>query len=158
MSNLRDIRTPADPQDFESLYDRPAKPPLDFRIIKSGGTLRFEFQDFAGIPERDPTVAYRAYFIPESVASLTERGKLDVRRAALRLGRLAVAVPASGRGEWVSGTDPTYYGADGFFLAVGVNRRNVESEPTIPYVPSGADTGGISISLGGNNYFPGGWL
>lgn len=132
----RDIRTPADPQDFESLYDRPARPPRDFRVTKDAGStmLIFQFQDFSGIPEREPTVGYRAYYVPASVATAVEMGQLARRRAALRLGRLAAEVSASGRGEWIKTTStdlPSPVG--GFFMAVGVNRRGVESEPTLAY-------------------------
>ncbi len=136
MSNLRDIRTPADPQDFESLYDRPARPPRDFRVKqdKLGTLVVFEFQDFSGIPEREPTVGYRAYYVPATVATATEMGQLQRRQAALRLGRLAAEVSASGRGEWIKTTtadipDPI----GGFYIACGVNRRGVESDPTLAY-------------------------
>lgn len=132
---LRDIRTPADPQDFESLYDRPAKPPKDFRVESDmATTVTFLFQDFSGIPEREPTVSYRAYYIPATVATATEMGQLARRSAALRLGRLVAEVSASGRGEWIrraSSDFPTKTG--GFYIAVGVNRRGVESDPTLAF-------------------------
>lgn len=135
-SFVRDVRTPADPQDFESLYDRPARPPRDFRVTtdKAATTLIFQFQDFSGIPEREPTVGYRAYYVPASVATAIEMGQLARRRAALRLGRLSAEVSSSGRGEWIkaSSTDLPAL-PNGFFLAVGVNRRGVESEPTLAY-------------------------
>ena len=107
---LRDIRTPADPQDFESLYDRPARPPRDFRVTKDGGStvVIFQFQDFSGIPERDPTVGYRAYYIPASVATAAEMGQLARRKAALRLGRLAAEASASARSRRVSVRDATH--------------------------------------------------
>ena len=134
---LRDIRTPADPQDFESLYDRPAKPPRDFRVKKDATSTLcvFEFQDFAGIPEREPTVGYRAYYIPASVATAAEMGALAKRRAALRLGRLAASVSSSGRGEWIRASSPDYVDttAAGWFIACGVNRRGVESDPTLAF-------------------------
>lgn len=133
---LRDVRTPADPQDFESLYDRSARPPRDFRVKqdKLGSMVVFEFQDFSGIPEREPTVEYRAYYVPASVATATEIGNLQKRKAALRLGRMVASVSASGRGEWISTTstaipDPV----GGWYIAVGVNRRGVESDPTLAY-------------------------
>lgn len=132
---LRDVRTPADPQDFETLYDRPAKPPRDFRVSKDGGsTLAIcEFQDYSGVPERDPTVEYRAYFVPASAATAREIGQLQRRFAAVRIGRLVASVSASGRGEWVQTSSTDTAGLKGFYLAVGVNRRGVESEPTIAY-------------------------
>lgn len=137
MRVLRDIRTPADPQDFESLYDRPARPPRDFRVSKDvGNTLCiFEFQDFAGVAERDSTVEYRAYFVPLSVATGAEIGNLAKRRAALRLGRLCGAVSSSGKGEWIKLSSPDFAGVKGYFMACGVNRRGSESEPTLA-VPS----------------------
>jgi hypothetical protein len=132
---VRDIRTPADPQDFESLYDRPARPPRDFRVTTDGvSTMTFLFQDFSGIPERESTVGYRAYHVPASVATAAEMGQLARRRAALRLGRLVAEVSASGRGEWIrlaSSDFPTATG--GFYIAVGINRRGVESDPTLAY-------------------------
>lgn len=147
MKYTRDVRTPADPQDFESLYDRPAKPPRDFRVVKADGTLTFEFQDFSGTPERDPTVAYRAYFVPASAATAKEMGQPTVRAAALRLARLAASVQAGQRGEWVRTSDAKYHDEAGSFLAVGVNRRNVESEPTIAYVAVAPTSGGIVVVL-----------
>lgn len=136
MSGLtRDVRTPADPQDFETLYDRAAKPPRDFRVKKDGGStlVIFEFQDYSGTPERDPTVEYRAYFIPASAATLSEVGTLARRIAAVRVGSMAASVPASGRGEWIRTSSADFAGKAGYYCAVGVNRRGVESEPTLAY-------------------------
>jgi hypothetical protein len=137
----RDIRTPADPQDFESLYDRPGRPPRDFRVTQdlAGTRCIFEFQDFTGVAERDPTVEYRAYFVPLSVATAAEIGNLAKRRAALRLGRLCGSVSTSGKGEWIKLSSPDFAVIYGYFMAVGVNRRGSESEPTLafpsPYNP-----------------------
>lgn len=130
---LRDIRTPADPQDFETLYDRAALPPRDFKVTMDTGDSNrvLEFQDYSGVVERDPTVEYRAYFVPGSVATALELGKMDTRKAALRLGRLAASVPASGKGEWIKASSKDFRGQDGWYMAVGVNRRGVESEPTL---------------------------
>ncbi len=136
MTNLRDVRTPADPQDFESLYDRAAKPPRDFRVAKglTDTVCIFRFQDYSGIPSRDPTVEYRAYYIPASVATAAEMGLLVRRQAALQIGRLCASVPATGKGEWIEKSSPDQVApGGGFFLAVGVNRRGIESEPTIAY-------------------------
>jgi hypothetical protein len=129
----RDFRTPADPQDFETLHDKAARPPRDFRVKKDAGStvVIFEFQDYSSISERDSTVEYRAYHVPASVATLREIGTLARRRAALAVGRLAASVPASGKGEWVKVTTLDFVGDSGFYLAVGVNRRGVESEPTL---------------------------
>lgn len=131
----RDFRTPADPQDFETLYDRPAKPPRDFRVTKDvGDTICiFQFQDFNAPPEREPTVEYRAYFVPLSVASAEEIGNLKRRLAALRVGRLAATVAAAGRGEWIKLSSPDFANLEGWFLAVGVNRRGVESDQTLAF-------------------------
>lgn len=136
MTNLRDFRTPADPQDFETLYDRAASPPRDFKVTKDvGNTLCiFEFKDFTGVSERDPTVEYRAYFIPISIA-LTSReiGNLKKRLAALRVGRLCGSVSATGRGEWIKLSSADFANLEGWFVAVGVNRRGVESDPTLAF-------------------------
>jgi len=131
----RDIRTPADPQDFESLYDRPAKPPRDFRVLEDGAStlLIFEFQDFSGALDRQPTVGYKAYFVPLSAASRVEIGGSETRKAALRIGRLCGSVSCSGKGEWIRLSSPDFAGEKGFFIAVGVNRRGVESDPTVAY-------------------------
>lgn len=135
MNLPRDIRTPADPQDFESLYDRPAKPPRDFRVTKDAGSTVciFEFQDVSTPPEREPTVEYRAYFVPSSVATAAEIGNLQKRRAAIRLGRLCGSVTTSGRGEWIKLSSPDFANLPGWFMAVGTNRRGSESEPTLAY-------------------------
>lgn len=135
MRQTRDIRTPADPQDFEALYDRPARPPRDFRVTKDVGdtVCIFQFQDFAGIAERDPTVEYRAYFIPLSAATISEIGILAKRQAALRVGRLCGSVSTSGKGEWVKLSSPDFANISGYFMAVGVNRRGSESEPTLAF-------------------------
>ena len=136
MSNIRDIRTPADPEDFESLYDRPAKPPRDFKVIKglAGTVCVFKFQDYSGIPSRDPTVSYRAYYVPIGISAAGGIGTLQKRMAALQIGRLCASVPATGKGEWLEVSSPDQVATlGGFFLAVGVNRRGVESEPTVPY-------------------------
>lgn len=132
-AKTRDIRTPADPQDFESVYDRPAKPPRDFRVTKDTGDHGrvFEFQDYSGTVERDPTVEYRAYFVPSSAATALEIGNLQKRQAALKLGRLAASVSATGKGEWIKYSSTDFGQTEGWFLAVGVNRRGVESEPTL---------------------------
>ena len=136
MKFTRDIRTPADPQDFESLYDRPPKPPRDFRVTKdAGGTVCiFQFQDFSGTPERDATVAYRAYFVPASVATREQMGLLARRQGALQIGHLCATVPVTGKGGWITQSSPDQVATPGgFFLAVGVNRRGVESEPTMAF-------------------------
>jgi hypothetical protein len=131
----RDFRTPADPQDFETLHDKAARPPRDFRVTKDAGNtlVILEFQDYSSVSERDSTVEYRAYYVPSSAATLAEIGTLARRRAALAVGRLAGSVPASGKGEWVKVSTPDFAGQTGFYLAVGVNRRGVESEPTLAY-------------------------
>lgn len=137
----RDVRTPADPQDFESLVDRPAKPPRDFSVTKdAGGTVVIcQFQDSASPTDRAPTVEYRAYFVPASCGTAAEMGTIARRQAAVRVGRFAASVPTTGRGEWIKSTSTDFANVAGFFLAVGVNRRGVESEPTIavpsPYNP-----------------------
>lgn len=138
MKTLRDIRTPADPQDFESLFDRPALPPRDFRVTKDAGNTLciFEFQDFSGTFDRQPTVEYRAYFVPLTAASVVEIGNSAKRRAAIRIGRLCASVTAGGRGEWLKMSSPDFVTTPpdgGWFMAVGVNRRGVESEATIAY-------------------------
>jgi hypothetical protein len=136
LSPLRDVRTPADPQDFESLYDRAAKPPRDFKVMKgqSDTVCVFRFQDYSGTPSRDPTVEYRAYWVPSSVATAAQIGTLERRKAALQIGRLVASVPATGKGEWIEKTSTDQVASPGgFFIACGVNRRGIESEPTIAY-------------------------
>lgn len=133
MRTTRDIRTPADPQDFESTFDRVARPPRDFRVRKDTGDhgRTFEFQDHVADPARDDTVEYRAYFVPSSLATVAEINNPEKRRAALRIGRLAASVPTSGKGEWIKTSSTDFGQTDGWFLAVGVNRRGVESDPTL---------------------------
>lgn len=135
MKFTRDVRTPADPQDFESLYDRPARPPRDFRVTKNAGNTLciFEFQDFSSPPDREPTVEYRAYFVPDSVATAAEIGDPRKRKSAIRLGRLACSATTSGRGEWIKLSSPDFAGLKGWYMACGVNRRGNESEPTLAY-------------------------
>lgn len=140
MKTTRDFRTPADSQDFETLYDRAAKPPLDFKVLPDTGAsfVVLQFKDFSGVPERDPTVKYKAYFVPFSVATLRELGVSATRQAAIKLAKFAGEVSTNGRGEWLTvqvKSLPEYGPAPfgGYFLAVGVNRRGVESEPTLPY-------------------------
>lgn len=136
MRQTRDIRTPADPQDFETLYDRAAAPPRDFKVTKDAGATLciFEFKDFTGVVERNPTVEYRAYFIPDTITR-AEMNDLRKRLAALRLGRLAASVSATGRGEWIRLSSPDFATTayKGWFIAVGVNRRGVESDPTLAW-------------------------
>ena len=139
-SFTRDVRTPADPQDFESLYDRPARPPRDFRVKldSTGAFLVFDFQDYSGIVERDPTVEYRAYYVPATIGTAAEMGNTKHRLAAFRLGRMCASTPASGKGEWISVPNSnynfTFTKETGWFLACGVNRRGVESEPTLAFL------------------------
>ena len=139
--SLRDVRTPADPQDFESLYDRPAKPPRGFSVTKDvgGTTVICQFQDYAEPASRASTSGYRAYFVPASCGTAAEMWTVARRAAAVKVGRLAASVPATGRGEWIKVTSVDFVGKEGFYLAVGINRRGVESEPTIafpsPYNP-----------------------
>lgn len=134
---IRDFRTPADPQDFETLFDRAARPPRDFRVTKNAGNTLciFALQDFTAEPERSPTVSYRAYFVPLSAAAANGLGTLATRLAAAKLGLLCANVASTGRGEWIKLSSPDYATVKGYFLAVGVNRRGVESEPTMA-VPS----------------------
>lgn len=135
MSPLRDFRTPADPQDFESLYNKGARPPRDFRVTKDAGSSLciFQFQDFSGALDRDPTVGYKAYFVPLAMASVAQVGKPENRQAAICAGRVAAPVSANGRGEWITLSSPDFAGLKGHYIAVGVNRRGIESEPTIAF-------------------------
>ena len=68
------------------------------------------------------------------MATTTEMGLLARRRAALQIGRMCASVSATGKGEWLKISSPDQVATlGGFFLATGVNRRGVESEPTIAY-------------------------
>ena len=105
-------------------------------MAKSADSLScvFRFQDYSAIPSRNTTVEYRAYYVPPSVGTAMELGQLARRQAAVQIGRLAASVPATGKGEWLEQSSPDQVATPGgFFLAVGVNRRGIESEPTIAY-------------------------
>lgn len=129
----RDVRTPADPQDFETEVKRSPRPPKDAKWVSdaNGDTLKiFEWDEV-----RPDTVSYRIYFLSNSQfdALASYRGLLGGFRAS----RLVTSVSTSSRGESIQVpllTFPVVKGVagstvNGWAFIVGVNRFGDESDP-----------------------------
>lgn len=64
----RDVRVPADPQDFETTLSRPPVAPLDFGVTASGENLIVQILEPSASETRVPNVGYRVIYVPRSFA------------------------------------------------------------------------------------------
>jgi hypothetical protein len=123
-----DVRTPADPEDFETTQSRGALPPVEFSIASGASANTFTIRDRQYPAQRAPTVAYRIYFLP---AAFAPGGVLTgvQRTAGQRVASLVAEVKAPGRGADLTVTDTQFVGQEGYYYCVGVSRRELESAP-----------------------------
>ncbi len=89
----RDVRAPADPQDFETTLSRGAVPPREFSVKREGDVLVLEVLEATATPGRAANTAYRIVYVPRALAPLgvLEPGKLGGMAA---LGETVAVLPA----------------------------------------------------------------
>jgi hypothetical protein len=128
---IRDIRTPADPQDYETTESRGALPPVEFSVSTDpnfGVFNRLTIRDRQFPAQRAPTVSYRIYFLPGEFAP-SGLGSAKVRTAGQKVASLVADVKAPGRGADLEATDLQFFGRPGYYYCVGVSRRGQETLP-----------------------------
>jgi hypothetical protein len=136
---IRDIRTPADPQDQQSTDSNTALPPAEFTVAKGTTFNLLMIQDRQGPQDRVPTVSYRVYFMPAAFAP-TSHGTsnnvphpvvmgTEVRAAGRNVASLVADIKAPALGTVLSINDPVNFGKAGYYYCVGVNRISVEAPP-----------------------------
>lgn len=133
----REIRTPADVQDFQTSFQRSAKFGLDVTAWKDDAkkTFKVTVQDYLHEDGRFDTVAYKLYYFPYEVPSVNFNiGNASTAKAAAAAGRLIGSMDAHG-GDIVTFEYSIYYGRQGYYFVTGVNREGRESSPSTP-VPS----------------------
>jgi len=130
-SGIRDIRIPADPQDYETTESRSALPPVEFSVFADptlGFLNRLTIKDRQYPAQRAPTTSYRVYFLPSEFAPAgLAPGKLRV--AGQKVASLVADVKAPGRGSDLVHTDIQFSGQPGYYYCVGVSRRDLEAPP-----------------------------
>ncbi len=128
MKHYADVRTPADPEDFETTQWRSALPPVEFSASTGATATTFTITDRQYPPERGPTVSYRVYFLPKEYAPSAATTALQ-RVAGQRVASLVAEVKAPGRGSDLTVTDSQFYGQQGYYYCVGVSRQGIEAPP-----------------------------
>jgi hypothetical protein len=125
----RDIRIPADPQDYETTESRSALPPVEFSIAVNP-TLAplntFRIKDRQYPAQRAPTVSYRIYFLPSQFAP-SGLSPTKLRAAGQKVAYFVADVKAPGRGTDLTVTDIQFSGTPGYYYCVGVSRRDQEA-------------------------------
>jgi len=128
MRAFRDVRVPADPQDYETTQSQIAFPPAEFSVTVGASSNIFTITDRQFPAQRAPTVSYRIYFLPAAYVPgdvLTSAQRIAGQRLAL----LVADVKAPGRGTVLLVEDTKYFGQAGVYFCVGVNRRDMECPP-----------------------------
>ena len=123
---MNDVRTPADPQDFETTYSVTPLPPKDFRVTSVSGTTTFRVLDRLAGEGKGAAASYRIYWIPSGLSpsgSVTEAE----RGALVRMGKLVATITATRKGDALSATASDMDGKTGKFLCVGANVNGEES-------------------------------
>lgn len=129
---LDDPNSPGVPSDFETMLSKRAMPPTDFKVSAGTNTVLFEIGDRQAVQRRSPTQSYRIYFAP-----VVPSRPLD---ETLRMGLFAAAnlvktVASQGKTVTITAEDPQFYNRKGWFICVGVNMLNEETQP-INFFPS----------------------
>lgn len=124
----KDVRVPADVEDFETTQSRSALPPVEFTVTADATTTIFVIQDRQYPAQRAPTVSYRIYFLPAAFAP-TNVNTAFIRQSGSRVADLVTEVQAPGRGTALRTTDTQYFGQAGWYYCVGVSRRGLEAPP-----------------------------
>lgn len=129
---LDDISTPGTPEDFERMLSRKARPPTDFKVEAGTNTVKFFIGDRQAVQRRSPTNYYRIYFAPVVPSGpMTETTRLAVFKA----GDLVKQVASQGKTTTITAEDPQFYNRAGWFICVGVNMLNEETQP-LHFYPS----------------------
>lgn len=120
----RDVRAPADPQDFETGVSRIAPPPSEFVVVAGASSTSISVSDRIGVNGRSPIKSYRVYFLAVPSISLSTAGQ---RSAAVRMASVVTELPASGKGLTLTANDTQFFGQAGHYFCVSVNQQGAES-------------------------------
>lgn len=139
MPETQEIRIPADPADQLTTNAKSAIPPVEFRVIRSGGFNAIYIEDRQGVQNRQATISYRVYFLPAAFApdSVGNTATVPspvvfqtvVRAAGRKVATLVTEIAAPALGTVLYAQDYTNVGQNGFYYCVAVNRSGVEAPP-----------------------------
>jgi hypothetical protein len=124
--------TPATPGDFETMLSKKARAPTDFSVSAGTNTVNFRIGDRAAVQRRSPTTGYRIYFAPVVPARPLDSTLMQSLFAAANLVK---QIPSQGKATTITAEDPQFYNEKGWFICVGVNMLNEETQP-INFCPS----------------------
>lgn len=124
----RDVRTPADPQDFETTMSRPPVPPRDFSVAIEGTDLVVSILEPTSTSSRPANVSYRVVYVP---AALVPTGQISPRTlpALADLGDTVATVAALNDGGRQRTTISGRSTDRGFYLCCPVGQRGVVGPP-----------------------------
>jgi len=143
-SAIRDIRIPADPSDQLTTNAKSAVPPTEFSVAQDlvAGFIPanlLSIVDRQGVQNRQATVAYRVYFLPDAFApestgnSVTRTSPVInatvIRAAGGKVASLVTEIAAPGLGTILTYQDTANVGQKGYYYCVAVNRSGVEAPP-----------------------------
>lgn len=137
---MEDMRSSSDIQDDDKTSESVTRQPRNFTVKNSPttGWLRFSVQGDVTPNERQYAQAYRVYFIPYSAGTTDPSntakrtlGTAAEQKAALNAGLWTINIDAAGRQNAYQADDNKFYGKQGWFFCVGVNRKGQEGRPTI---------------------------
>lgn len=125
----RDVRTPADPQDFETTMSRAPVQPRDFAVKADGTTLILELLEPVCSPGHPVNTAYRVVYVP---ASLTSGNVVQPRalRALVDLGDTVAMLPAMNDGGRQRSAVAGRSADRGWYLCCPVGQRGVVGPPS----------------------------
>lgn len=122
----RDIRTPADAQDFETSVSRAATPATEFNVTKGTTWNLVAITDRRYAGGRSGTKAYRVYFLGTTYSPTINPTTPAYRQAAARVGTVVTEIPSLGLGTVLTYQDMKNFGAPGFYFCTAVNQRGQE--------------------------------
>lgn len=128
MRNFKDVRVPADVEDFETTQSQSALPPAEFKVAIGASANTFTITDRQFPAQRAPTTSYRIYYLPAAFAPSDVNRQVQ-RIAGQRVASLVADVKAPGRGADLTVTDTQFFGLSGYYYCVGVSRRDLEAPP-----------------------------
>lgn len=129
-----DVRTPADPQDFETSVCRPPRRPRDFFVKRdsTGSGAIFTILDWQEPAARAKVSGYRVYFVAYSVGTYATIGNPLNNSGGFRMSNPVAEAPATFKGGKIEIANNTVANAKGWYYCVSLNRDGQESEPNGP--------------------------
>lgn len=121
---MRGVRTPADPEDFETTMSTQPAPVREFRVSAAGSTLVVEILEPIITPGRGGNTEYRVVLAQSSL--IPDRTiRQDQIGALVDLGETVVLAPALNDGGRQRVTVANRSGDRGWYLCVPIGQRGV---------------------------------